>query len=98
MIEIGRVGIWTGQFDAFSTAQVRDVVQELEGQGWPCVWRPESSGRDALVSAAHMLDATSVLRVATGIAQIHARHPHTTAPPSARCTRRRAAGSCSGSV
>lgn len=78
MIEIGRVGIWTGQFDAFPTSQVRDIVQELEAQGWPCVWRPESSGRDALVSAAHMLDATSVLRVATGIAQIHARHPHTT--------------------
>ena len=78
MIEIGRVGIWTGQLDAFPTSQVRDIVQELEGQGWPCVWRPESSGRDALVSAAHLLDATSVLRVATGIAQIHARHPHTT--------------------
>jgi probable F420-dependent oxidoreductase len=77
MIEIGRVGIWTGQLDALATAQVRDVVQEVEALGWPCLWRPESSGRDALVSAAHMLDATSVLRVATGIAQIHARHPHT---------------------
>jgi probable F420-dependent oxidoreductase len=78
MIEIGRVGIWTGQFDAFATSQVRDLVQEIEAIGWPCVWRPESSGRDALVSASHMLDATSVLRVASGIAQIHARHPHTT--------------------
>ena len=77
MIDIGRVGIWTGQFDAMPTARVRDVVQELEAIGWPCVWRPESSGRDALVSAAHMLDATTTLRVATGIAQIHARHPHT---------------------
>ncbi len=78
MIEIGRVGLWTGQLDALPTSQVRDLAQELEAMGWPCLWRPESSGRDALVSAAHILDATSILRVATGIAQIHARHPHTT--------------------
>lgn len=77
MIEIGRVGLWTGQLDALPTSQVRDLAQELEAMGWPCLWRPESSGRDALVSAAHILDATSILRVATGIAQIHARHPHT---------------------
>lgn len=76
-VGIGRYGIWTGQWDAMSTAQVRDTVQELEALGWPCVWRPEATGRDALVSAAHMLDATSVMRVATGVAQIHARHPHT---------------------
>lgn len=78
VVDIGRVGIWTGQIDAIPTVQVRDLVQELEGMGWPCLWRPEASGRDALVSAAHMLDATSILRIATGIAQIHARHPHTT--------------------
>ncbi len=77
MIEIGRVGLWTGQLDALPTSQVRELAQELEAMGWPCLWRPESSGRDALVSATHILDATSNLRVATGIAQIHARHPHT---------------------
>jgi probable F420-dependent oxidoreductase len=49
----------------------------LEAMGWPCLWRPEAAGRDALVSAATMLEATSGLVVATGIAQIHARHPHT---------------------
>jgi probable F420-dependent oxidoreductase len=78
MIDIGRVGLWTGLLDAHPTARVRDLVQELEAMGWPCLWRPESSGRDALVSAASMLEATSRLVVATGIAQIHARHPHTT--------------------
>ena len=77
MIDIGRVGLWTFQLDALTTGQVRDAVQEIEGMGWPCLWRPETTGRDALISAAHMLDATSTLRVATGIAQIYARHPHT---------------------
>jgi probable F420-dependent oxidoreductase len=46
--------------------------------GWPCLWRPETSGRDALVSAAQILESTTTLKVATGIAQIHARHPLTT--------------------
>jgi probable F420-dependent oxidoreductase len=77
VIDIGRVGLWTSLLDQFPTTRVREVVQELETLGWPCIWRPEAAGRDALVSAAHMLDATATLRVATGIAQIQARHPLT---------------------
>ena len=76
MIDIGRVGFWISLFDQYPTSRVREVVAELEALGWPCVWRPEASGRDALVSAATMLEATTTLRVATGIAQIQARHPH----------------------
>ena len=77
MIDIGRVGLWTSLLDQYPTSRVREVVVELEALGWPCIWRPETSGRDALVAAAHMLDATTTLRVATGIAQIQARHPLT---------------------
>ena len=77
MIDIGRVGLWTSLLDQYPTSRVREVVAELEALGWPCIWRPETSGRDALVAAAHMLDATTTLRVATGIAQIQARHPLT---------------------
>jgi probable F420-dependent oxidoreductase len=76
-IEIGRVGLWISHFDQQPTSRVRELVVELEAMGWPCVWRPESSGRDALVSATTMLEATTTLKVATGIAQIHARHPLT---------------------
>ncbi len=77
VIDIGRVGLWISLFDLYPTSRVREVVVELESLGWPCIWRPEASGRDAIVSAAHMLDATSTLRVATGVAQIQARHPMT---------------------
>jgi len=77
VIDIGRVGLWTSLLDQYPTSRVREIVVELESLGWPCVWRPEASGRDALISAAHMLDATKTLRVATGIAQIQARHPMT---------------------
>lgn len=78
MIDIGRVGLWTGLLDAHPTSRVRELAVELEEMGWPCLWRPETSGRDALVSAAQILEATTTLKVATGIAQIHARHPLTT--------------------
>src|SRR5215212_2572600 len=77
-IDIGRVGLWTAVFDALASDGVRALVGEIEAMGWPTVWRPESAGRDALVSAAIMLEATATLKVATGIAQIYARHPHTT--------------------
>ena len=77
MIDIGRVGLWISLFDQHPTSRVREVVVELESLGWPCVWRPEASGRDAIVAAANMLDATTTLRVATGVAQIQARHPMT---------------------
>lgn len=78
-VDIGRVGIWTGVLDTQPTTKVREVVAEVEAMGWPSLWRPEATGRDALVSSGIMLEATTRLRIATGIAQIHARHPHTTA-------------------
>lgn len=77
-LDIGKVGLWTSVFDAVSTAAANELANEIEAMGWPTVWRPESTGRDALVSAAHLLGATRTLKVATGIAQIYARHPHTT--------------------
>ncbi len=78
-MDIGRVGLWTFLLDEHPTPRVRDVAQEIEAMGWPTLWRPESTGRDALISASVLLDATSRLNVATGIAQIYARHPVTTA-------------------
>ncbi|MFZ9016969.1 MAG: TIGR03620 family F420-dependent LLM class oxidoreductase [Ilumatobacteraceae bacterium] len=77
-MDIGPVGLWTGLLDAHPTSRVRELAVELEEMGWPCLWRPETSGRDAIVSCTQLLEATSTLRVATGIAQIHARHPLTT--------------------
>ena len=78
-MDIGRVGLWTFLLDEHPTSRVRDVVQEVEELGWPTLWRPESTGRDVLVASSVMLDTTSRLIVASGIAQIYARHPVTTA-------------------
>ncbi len=79
MVDIGRVGLWTFLLDDHPTPRVRDLAQEIEDMGWPTLWRPESTGRDALISSSVLLDATSRLNVASGIAQIYARHPVTTA-------------------
>lgn len=79
VVDIGPVGLWTFLLDQHPTSRVRDVAREIEDQGWPTLWRPESMGRDALISAGTLLEATTSLNVATGIAQIYARHPMTTA-------------------
>ena len=78
-MDIGRVGLWTFLLDEHPTSRVRELAQEIEHMGWPTLWRPESTGRDVLISASVLLDATSQLNVASGIAQIYARHPVTTA-------------------
>jgi probable F420-dependent oxidoreductase len=77
MIDIGRVGLWTFLLDRHPTSRVLELAAELEEMGWPCLWRPETTGRDAIVSCAQMLQATSTMKVATGIAQTYARHPLT---------------------
>ncbi len=77
-VDIGRVGIWQGVLDQQPTGRVRELAAEIEAMGWGALWMPESTGRDAMVSAAVLLGATTTLKVAPGIAQIHARHPVTT--------------------
>ncbi|MGI9623652.1 MAG: TIGR03620 family F420-dependent LLM class oxidoreductase [Acidimicrobiales bacterium] len=79
MIDIGSVGLWVGILDEHPTGRVREVCQEIEAMGWPTLWRQEARGRDALVASAIMLESTTTLNIATGIAQMHARHAHTTA-------------------
>lgn len=77
-IDIGTFGIWTGLLDLHPTPRVREVVAELDEMGWGALWRPESTGRDPLVTAALWLDACDRMAVATGIVQTYARHPLTT--------------------
>ena len=82
MIDIGAIGLWQG-LDAHPAGQVRDTVAALDDQGWPCLWIPETVARDPFVAASVMLEATTNLRVATGIASIWARDAMTTANAAA---------------
>ena len=78
-MNIGEVGLWTFLLDLHPAGRVREVAKEVEQMGWPTLWRPESKGRDALISSADLLAATSTLNIATGIAQTYARDPITAA-------------------
>ncbi len=79
MTELGRVGIWTGQLDFVSAAELRDAVQELEALGFGALWFGENVGREPIAQAGLVLGATERLVVATGIMNIWARDPLATA-------------------
>lgn len=76
-VDIGRIGIWSGVFDAHPTRDVQSACAEIESFGYSTVWLPEAVGRDPFVAAATCLSATGDLRIATGIANIYARDPMT---------------------
>jgi probable F420-dependent oxidoreductase len=78
-MEVGPVGIWTAQFDYQPAAKVREAAAELDQLGFGAIWFPESVGRESLTHAALLLGATSRIVIATGIANIYARDPVTTA-------------------
>ena len=72
-MELGRVGIWTGNLDAQPIAAVPGIVAEIEALGYDALWLPEMAGRDPFVNAALILRATERIVVATGIASIYGR-------------------------
>ena len=73
MMDIGRVGIWTFQFELQPAAVAQEAVAELEELGYRAVWIPEAVGREAFTHAGLLLAATRRIVVATGIANIWAR-------------------------
>ncbi len=70
---MGRIGIWTGVFDAHPSAKMAEAAAELEEMGVTALWIPETVGRDPFVNASVILQGTQRLNVATGIANIWAR-------------------------
>lgn len=78
-VDIGRIGIWSGTFDAHPTSEVIAACREIESMGYSAVWLPEAVGRDPFVAAAICLAATEKLVIATGIANIYARDAMTMA-------------------
>ena len=78
-INVGRVGIWTWILDNVPSPQAAEITAEAEELGYGAMWFPEAVGRDPFVKAALLLRDTSSIKVATGIANIYARDPMTTA-------------------
>jgi len=73
-MELGRVGVWLGAFNAAPAAEARPAAHEIEALGYDAIWYPEGLGtRESFTNAAVLLGATSRIRVASGIANIWAR-------------------------
>jgi probable F420-dependent oxidoreductase len=72
---LGRTGVWTMDFDAHPAGLVRDAAAELDELGYGTLWVAEAFGRDAFAQSALLLEATSRMVVATGVANIFLRHP-----------------------
>jgi len=79
-MELGRIGVWLGAFNAAPASEARPVVREIEALGYDTLWFPEGLGtRESFTNAAALLAATEQLRVASGIANIWARDAVATA-------------------
>jgi probable F420-dependent oxidoreductase len=77
--QLGRIGIWTRQFEDHPAAQAQAAAAELEQLGYGAIWFGEAAGREALTHAGLLLAATRRIAIATGIANIYARDPVTMA-------------------
>jgi probable F420-dependent oxidoreductase len=77
-MQLGRLGVWSSM-DGMTAAAAADFARRVEGWGYGALWVPESRGRNVLVISSWLLANTKTLTVATGIANIYARDPQSTA-------------------
>jgi probable F420-dependent oxidoreductase len=71
---LSTIGVWFFT-DLLDTPQSKELAARVESLGYSALWIPDTLGRDPFVNATILLDATENLTVATGIANIHMRHP-----------------------
>ncbi len=71
---LGTTGVWFFT-DMLDQGRSREVAARIEALGYSALWIPDTLGRDPFVNATLLLESTTELVVATGIANIHMRHP-----------------------
>ncbi len=71
---LGPLGVWAST-DGMAVADAGQFARQVRAWGYTTLWHPETLGRDPLVHLGHLADAVGGLVVATGIANIHHRHP-----------------------
>lgn len=80
-MELGKLGLWFF-LDAMTAPQTAEFAQKVEKLGYQTLWIPEAVGREPFPHAAYLLDKTSKLNIATGIANIYGRDAQTMAASS----------------
>ena len=76
-LNLGRVGLWTADFDLVPMAVAQEGIARVEKMGYSTVWVPEAVLREPFASTALLLSATESMVLATGIASLHARTAQT---------------------
>lgn len=72
--ELGRLGVWCTT-DSLPATSAAGLACDIERLGYGALWIPDTLGRDPFAHLALLATHTSTLRLATGIAGIHHRHP-----------------------
>ena len=78
-IDLGKVGLWTGILDGLPSSVANELCAEAAELGFKTIWIPEAVGRDPFVTAMRVLENTTEVTIATGIANIYARDAMTMA-------------------
>jgi probable F420-dependent oxidoreductase len=78
-LDLGKLGLWTNQYDGLPISEAIEATREIEELGYSTLWLGELSGREAMTQATLLLSATSRLTVATGMANVYGRDPVTMA-------------------
>ena len=71
---IGTRGVWAPT-DVMALDEAVRFATRLEELGYGCLWLPETFGRDPFAHVAHLAGEATTMSFATGIANIHHRHP-----------------------
>ena len=72
-LDIGRVGLWTAALEAQPATKVRELVAQLDEQGWGALWVPEAVNREVFANSMLLLGASKRMTIATGIANLQLR-------------------------
>ena len=69
-MNLGRVGVWSGQFRSEDQGEAHEAAAELEELGFGTLWIPGGAGGDILDIIERALGATSTMVLATGILNV----------------------------
>src|SRR3954451_6589052 len=73
-VNLRKLGVWSAT-DSLSAADAAAFAKRVEAWGYGALWTPEAIGREVFSASAWLLANTSQLIVASGIANIYARDP-----------------------
>ena len=76
-MDLSKLGVWYFT-DGMSSSDAASTARKIEELGYGALWIPETVGRHPFVHAAVLLENTTELVVATGIANIYHREPGVT--------------------